>query len=96
MAKAIRKKEFKRRPSKDFFLPLAKENYIIIGVGLLVIIAGYVAMLQDSVEGAMPLNVAPVLLVLGYCVIIPVGILFRRSILKKEPPAPEETPAKTA
>jgi hypothetical protein len=30
------------------------------------------------VEGFMPLVVAPILLVTGYCVLIPLGILYRQ------------------
>ncbi len=59
-------------------LPLGKRNYQILGVGLLCIIAGYVALAQKPWDGFMPLIVAPVLLVLGYCVLIPLGILYRR------------------
>jgi len=32
---------------------------------------------QDPWDGFMALVVAPILLVLGYCVVIPMGILFR-------------------
>ncbi len=38
----------------------------------------------------MPLVVAPILLVLGYCVVIPFGILYRQK--KETPNASEETP----
>jgi len=58
-------------------LPFTKRNYQILGLGLLVIILGYVALGQSPWDGTMPLVVAPILLVLGYCVIIPLGILYR-------------------
>lgn len=67
-------------------LPLARENYRILGVGVLVIIAGYLAMMQGSVEGFLPLVAAPILLVVGYCVIIPFGILYRKSMFQRETP----------
>ena len=79
MAKAIKRRDQKRRPFRDDFLPLTKENFVIMGVGLAVIVAGYVAMLEGSVEGFLPLVLAPILLVLGYCVIIPFGLLFKKS-----------------
>ncbi len=59
-------------------LPFTKINYEILGAGLLSIVLGYVALSQDPWNGTMPLVVAPILLMLGYCVLIPVGILFRR------------------
>jgi len=52
---------------------------MILGIGLAAIVLGYLAMLEGSVEGFLPLVVAPILLVLGYCVIIPVGIMYRKN-----------------
>jgi membrane protein CcdC involved in cytochrome C biogenesis len=93
MAKAVRKKEGKRKAFKDDHLPLAKENFVIIGVGLIVILAGYIAMLEGSVEGFLPLVLAPILLILGYCVIVPLGILYRKSYIKAES-SPQDQPIK--
>jgi hypothetical protein len=87
MAKPIRKKEAQRRRAvKDDILPLGKENFRIIGIGLLIIIAGYVSMLQGSVEGFLPLVLSPILLVAGYCVVIPFGIMYRKKV---KPAVPE-------
>lgn len=58
-------------------LPFTKRNYQILGAGLLIIIAGYFALSQPPWDGTLPLVVAPILLVLGYCVVIPFGILYR-------------------
>jgi hypothetical protein len=73
----------------DISLPFERENYIIVGVGILVIILGYFALSQDGAFGFMPLTVAPILLVLGYCVIIPIGIMYRK---RTKPVQPTETP----
>ena len=89
MAKAIRAREAKRKQSKDDLLPLSKQNFLIIGIGLLVILGGYIAMLEGSVEGFMPLVVAPVLLVIGYCVVIPLGILYKKWPAKTEQADPK-------
>ncbi|RCK72210.1 MAG: hypothetical protein IGBAC_0556 [Ignavibacteriae bacterium] len=62
----------------ELIFPLEKSNYIIIGIGILVIIAGYIALSVPAVEGFFPLVLAPILLVLGYCVIIPFGILYSK------------------
>jgi uncharacterized ion transporter superfamily protein YfcC len=91
MAKPIRKKDLQRRRlSKDDILPLGKENFRIIGLGLLVIIGGYLAMLEGSVEGFLPLVLAPILLVAGYCVIVPIGIMYRKKDAGT-PPVPPKT-----
>ena len=81
MAKIEKSKQVKKSKQDDI-LPLEKENYIILGIGLLVIVLGYIALSGNKVEGFSQLTLAPILLVLGYCVIIPVGIMYR----KKEKP----------
>ena len=94
MAKPIRRKEAKRRSTRDDHLPLKRENFLILGVGLLVIIAGYLAMMEGSVEGVLPLVVAPILLVIGYCVIVPIGIFYKKSYIRKQETASGQTPTK--
>ena len=85
MAKPIRRETMRRRRASDQApLPLGRENLLIIGVGLLIIATGYLALMEGSVEGFLPLVVAPILLVLGYCVIIPIGILYKKKQGKKE------------
>ena len=73
--------EVKQSPKKKIqllSLPFTKINYQILAGGILSIVLGYIALAQEPWDGNMPLVVAPILLVLGYCVIIPIGILFRR------------------
>lgn len=90
MAKPVRKKDQKRRQHKPEQMPLGRENFMILGAGLGVILAGYLAMLTGGVEGFLPLVVSPILLILGYCVIIPLGILYRKreAGASAEPAAP--------
>jgi predicted Co/Zn/Cd cation transporter (cation efflux family) len=87
MAKAIKQK----RQKKLGIFPFERHNYVVIGLGLLSILAGYIALLEKTVEGFMPLYVAPILLVLGYCVLIPIGILVRKREVRLEAP-PEQQP----
>ncbi len=88
MARIESKVSSKRKPVAGH-LPFTKRNYQILGFGLLTIILGYVALAQEPWDGTLPLVVAPILLVLGYCVIIPFGILYRA---KSEKPT-EEVPS---
>ena len=88
MAKQIKGKV--RKNIRETSLPLNRQNFIIFGIGILVIIAGYAAMLEGSIEGFLPLVVSPILLVVGYCVIIPFGILYRK---RSEPAGPKNTAA---
>jgi len=77
MARVTSKVAVKRK-APAMALPFTKTNYQILGLGLLLIILGYLALSQSPWDGTMPLVVAPILLVLGYCVIIPLGILYRQ------------------
>ena len=90
MAKPIRRKESKRKAFRDEHIPLTKANFVVMGVGLLVIVAGYLAMYKQPVEGFLPLVLAPILLVLGYCVIIPLGILYKKSYIRFEEPSADQ------
>ena len=84
MAKAIRTKGRTRRSLADDHLPFAKQNFMIVGAGLAAIVLGYAAMAEGSVEGFLPLVAAPILLLLGYCVLIPLGILYRPSMFSRQ------------
>jgi len=71
------------KPKKEQPFPLEKDNFIIIGAGIFLLVIGYIFMSQNSVSGFLPTVVAPIILVLGYCIVIPYGIL-RRSKKKTE------------
>ncbi len=83
MARPVKKKSSRRRRMGDRTLPLTKVNYILLLVGVGIIIIGYLFMLEGSVDGAMPIVIAPILLVIGYCVIIPVALLYRQRVEMK-------------
>ena len=88
MAKVIKEKERlgKRKVKKIEVLPLDPINYKIMLSGVAVIVVGYIALGMQPWDGFMALTVAPILLLLGYCVIIPAGIIYRPK--KKEEPIP--------
>ena len=50
---------------------LTRKNWTLFGVALAVIVAGYIALAMGSI------TLAPLLLVVGYCVMIPWAILAR-------------------
>jgi hypothetical protein len=83
MAKIEKVKQGKKSRRDDVF-PFERENYLILLAGLVVIILGYLALSPKTVEGFFPLTVAPILLVLGYCIIIPVGIMYRKKSPKDD------------
>lgn len=88
MAKVVKGKLGKKTRNEGVF-PLERENYLIIGAGIVFIILGYIAMSGNVVEGFSQLTLSPILLLIGYCVLIPVGIIYRK---KEKPPANDATP----
>ena len=64
-------KKTKRSDSSESKWPYGKKNYLIFTAALVVIILGYVTLGQGSI------TLAPILLVLGYCVLIPIALLIK-------------------
>lgn len=84
----IKARKSKRELSHLHFA-LTSKNYMIISFGIVLIILGYILMSENSVDGFLPTIVAPILLIFGYCVVVPIGILY--SAKSEEPSAPDET-----
>ena len=55
--------------SRGVEIPFGKKNYVIFAAAAVVILAGYIALSQGSI------TLAPILLLTGYLVLIPWGIL---------------------
>jgi len=79
------KKRYRGKATKErMALPFSSENYLLFGIGLLLIVVGYVALSRGPWNSFWSLTLAPILLVLGYCVVIPVSILYRKQNKKRE------------
>lgn len=50
-------------------LKLKKKNYLLLGAGIATIAAGFITLAQGST------TLAPILLVVGYCVLVPLALL---------------------
>ena len=57
--------------------PYGKKNYIIFSLGLAILIISYVLMASGSVNSFQSLVISPILLILGYLVVIPVALLYK-------------------
>ncbi|MBI88875.1 MAG: hypothetical protein CMG60_02210 [Candidatus Marinimicrobia bacterium] len=62
---------------------LSKKNYIIFFTGLIFIILGYIVMATGSVNSFQSLTLAPIMLFVGYIIIIPISILYRDNNVNK-------------
>ena len=54
-----------------------KINYQLFGIGLLVIILGYIIMATGETESVQSIKIAPLILIIGYCILIPAAILIK-------------------
>ena len=57
-----------------------KTNYIIFSVGLFSLVLGYYLMSNGSVNSFQSLTLSPILLFLGYIVIIPLALVYREKV----------------
>ena len=54
-----------------------KINYQLFGIGLVTIIVGYIIMATGETESIQSIKIAPIILIIGYCVLIPASILVK-------------------
>ena len=59
--------------SWDFSTP----NYVLFGIGLALIIVGYFVMAAGEVNSFQSLTIAPIMLFVGYIIVIPAGLIYR-------------------
>ncbi|MBN1826971.1 MAG: hypothetical protein JW958_11975 [Candidatus Eisenbacteria bacterium] len=76
MAKQIPKQKKRVRPGRsgsksENSLPFTRRNYTLFGVGIAVILLGFLMLSRNSI------TLAPILLVAGYCVLIPLAIALK-------------------
>lgn len=62
-------------------LPLTSKNFLYLGVGIAVLLVGF-ALLSAGIytgwDNPLSVSVAPVVLIIGYCVVIPWAIMARQ------------------
>ncbi len=52
-------------------------NYLLFLIGVITIITGYIIMYTGETESFQSVRLSPMILVIGYCVIIPISILYK-------------------
>ncbi|MBO8130677.1 MAG: DUF3098 domain-containing protein [Candidatus Marinimicrobia bacterium] len=61
---------------QEFYI--TKTNILIFLVGLIVIATGYIIMATGETYSFSSLTISPILLLIGYLVIIPISILYKK------------------
>ena len=64
--------------NKEPIWPFNKFNYLIFGIGVLTIIVGYVLMSTGVVNSFQSIRLSPFLLFIGYVILIPLSIFFKK------------------
>ena len=54
-----------------------KINYLLFVIGISVIMLGYLVMATGETESIQSVRIAPLILIVGYCVLIPAAILVK-------------------
>ncbi|MCD6099974.1 MAG: hypothetical protein DRP91_09170 [Candidatus Neomarinimicrobiota bacterium] len=67
---------------EDFYI--RRENVVIFLIGILFIAVGYIVMATGDTYSTQSLTIAPILLLIGYLVIIPVSIFYRKNKKNKK------------
>jgi uncharacterized membrane protein YobD (UPF0266 family) len=63
-----------------------KQNYAIILAGIIVILFGNIVMSMGDATSPLAVTISPIILFIGYCIIIPIGILYRKKKANSEQP----------
>ncbi|MFZ0390629.1 MAG: hypothetical protein WAN36_09215 [Calditrichia bacterium] len=67
-----------REETKRFHFPLTRTNFLILGLGVAVLVIGYIfMMIPDDPDAFLTRTLSPILLVISYLIIIPVGLFYR-------------------
>jgi hypothetical protein len=85
MAVKTKKKNVKTSSSKSLPSPFniywERTNYLLFGLGMLLIIFGFYFMSLGEWDSSSSLLVSPILLFLGFVVVMPASILYRKKAI---------------
>lgn len=62
---------------------MEKKNIVLIALGILLLVIGFFCLAQGPAENPVSLTVAPIVLMIAYLIVIPVGILWGKRDQKK-------------
>jgi len=71
VAKKDKKKDAAKRQDVLMKVDFTTKNYILFGAGIITIIVGFISLSRGSI------TLAPILLIIGYLVLVPLAILLK-------------------
>lgn len=72
-------------PAKETKWPYGKKNYLVFAAALIVILVGFWTLAEGSITWA------PILLVAGYCVLLPIALIIKDKPEEDNSPGPEQS-----
>jgi len=82
--KNIRKAKRQKVLTSPFNIYWKKENYLLLALGFIVIIVGFYLMSVGSWNSFASLQISPIILVIGFVVIFPAAIFYRKKDKKED------------
>ncbi|MFQ5583288.1 MAG: hypothetical protein ACE5GL_02490 [Calditrichia bacterium] len=74
----------KKAPVEKYHFPLGKTNYTILIIAMVTLIVGYIFMgIPDNPDDFLTRTLSPIILVIGYLILIPVGLFYRDKRYRK-------------
>jgi Protein of unknown function (DUF3098) len=71
-----------KKQKKDLSSPFKnywdKSNYILLGIGMGIIVLGFILMAQDPWDNPLSLSVSPLVLLFAYLIVFPLSILYKK------------------
>ena len=67
-------KKIEKMPFKDYW---GKENYIFLGISMIVLVIGYYVMSLGKWDSTLSMSVSPVILLIAYLILIPLTLFFK-------------------
>lgn len=64
-------------------MTMEKKNIVLIALGIFLLVIGFFCLAQGPAENPVSLTVAPIVLMIAYLIVIPVGILWGKRDQKK-------------
>lgn len=76
-------KEKARKKKKQKPLGIKSRNFQIFAAAIITIIIGYFFLAKGPADSQASLTVAPLVLILGYCILVPLAILYKSKSKKQ-------------
>lgn len=85
----------KKNHTSPFSIYWTKENYYLLTLGIVFLIAGFYVMSLGNWDNPVALTLSPILLVIGFLVILPLSILYKKKTGADNKQVEENVPGKS-